>query len=595
MNYSSNQIGLTQATVYDISAADLAGANSGQRPDLLAKTQAIFRTPDQQLYAANAARSQLVVAALPVTAETNPFTGGVTLQNGAEPIPVVMNPPAANQGIEWKYLAGDLPNWVKGAEWTNGYPISTGEMANSHGLHMRMDGSQLTADNGLISRTGLNPALNFSSGRRIGILVYAHRLNPTTAIRLRVGTSASNYVYYNWATIENTLVEGWNWLVIHSHDTGQIRKIQTGVTMAGWQVGAGSYDIQTTPATYLAVEVRNMRAPNSPILWVSSIFADGGESVPTITLGFDITVDYEPIEAILDKYGFKGYLAVGRAPYATGIDYARLYKKGWDITGHTGRHQNIGTYVERNEINSELQTAKLQAHALGLHRSATLFASPNGSWSNKSLYVLAKAGFKWHRGVNNAPVTQYDKSVGHLNPLIQGAFTCGPNPVSDLIARTSTLLETYKSNCHFYTHDVEAGGNGSNWPADPNNIYAETLDQYCAWLKAKQDAGLCRVVSPSEYIDHAGGNYVSPSAGWRVLNNISIPLSASPVVVSNPTNSLVMFAVEGGAVSLIEFSYDGATYIPTGMTSGMLTVEPGCSIRITYSTAPNVRQLRMPD
>jgi lysophospholipase L1-like esterase len=78
MNYSSNQIGLTQATVYDISAADLAGANSGQRPDLLAKTQAIFRTPDGKTYAANAARSQLVAAAVPVTAETNGTSGKIT-------------------------------------------------------------------------------------------------------------------------------------------------------------------------------------------------------------------------------------------------------------------------------------------------------------------------------------------------------------------------------------------------------------------------------------------------------------------------------------------------------------------------------------
>jgi hypothetical protein len=78
MNYSSNQIGLTQATVYDISAADLAGANSGQRPDLLAKTQAIFRTPDQKLYAANAARNQLVAAAVPVTVNTDPLTGKAT-------------------------------------------------------------------------------------------------------------------------------------------------------------------------------------------------------------------------------------------------------------------------------------------------------------------------------------------------------------------------------------------------------------------------------------------------------------------------------------------------------------------------------------
>jgi hypothetical protein len=83
MNYSSNQIGLTQATVYDISAADLAGANSGQRPDLLAKTQAIFRTPDGKTYSANAERSQLATAAVPVTAETNPLTGGKAIASGA--------------------------------------------------------------------------------------------------------------------------------------------------------------------------------------------------------------------------------------------------------------------------------------------------------------------------------------------------------------------------------------------------------------------------------------------------------------------------------------------------------------------------------
>lgn len=78
MNFSSNQIGLTQATVYDISLADLAGANSGQRNDLLIKTQAIYRTPDGRLYAANADKTQLVAASAPATLETSPVNGGVT-------------------------------------------------------------------------------------------------------------------------------------------------------------------------------------------------------------------------------------------------------------------------------------------------------------------------------------------------------------------------------------------------------------------------------------------------------------------------------------------------------------------------------------
>lgn len=504
----------------------------------------------------------------------------------------VENSTAQNLGLEWKPLAGDLPNWTKGAEWTNGYPISTGEITRSRGSHMRMDGSQLTSDYGLISRTGLNPALDFSSGRRIGILVYAHRLNPTTAIRLRVGTDASNYVYYNWATIENTLVEGWNWLVIHSHDTGQIRKIQTGVTTAGWQVGSGTYNIQTTPAKYLAVEVRNMRAPNYPILWVSGLFSDGGELIPKITIGFDITNNYDLAESIMDRYGLPGYLAVGRASYATGIDYTRLYKKGWDIIGHTGRHQSIGTYVERSEILSELQTAKAQARTLGLHRSANLFASPNGNWSNRSVHVLAKAGFKWHRAVNNAPVTQYDHSVGHLNPLVQGGFTCSADTAAGLISRAETLLLTYKANCHFYTHEVDPGGTGSDWPSDASRIFEATFDAFCARIRQLQDQGLCRVVVPSTYIREAAPEDVNTYDMFPVPNALPITLSASPSVVSNVAFVPVTYIVSGGTVSSIEISFDGTTYIQTGQIGGIFAVEPGCSIRITHSVAPTVTQVR---
>lgn len=528
---------------------------------------------------------------MPVTASTS-LTGGIEISGGGSNLLSI--PGGANNGIEWTYLAGDLPNWTKGAEWTNGYPISTGEIQLNRGLHMRFDGSQLTTDSGLLSRTGISPALSFTGGRRIGILVYAHRLNPTTGIRLRVGTSASNYMYYNWATVENTLVEGWNWLVIHSQDTGQIRKIQTGVTMAGWQVGAGTYNFDTTPATYLAVEVTNMRAPNYPILWVSSIFADGGEAVPAITLGFDITTGYESAEAILDKYGLCGYLSVGRGTYAQMTDFVRLYKKGWDIVGHTGRHQNIGAYIERSEMQSEMNVARVQSRTLGLQRSADLFVSPNGNWSNKLVYMMSKCGFKWHRAVNNAPVTQYDTSVGRINPLIQGGFSCGGLTLTELIAKASTLLETYKANCHFYTHEVVPGGDGTNWPADTSKIYEYTLDGFCAWLRSRQDSGACQVITPSKYLTLAGGENRTAFDEYPVLNSLDLVLSASPSVISNTTNTPVVYAISGGTVSGIEFSFDGTNYIPTGQVSGMIIVEPGCSIRITHTVPPTVKQLRFP-
>jgi hypothetical protein len=426
--------------------------------------------------------------------------------------------------------------------------------------------------------------------------VYAHRLNtgnPGTGIRLRVGTSAANYNYYNWATQENTLVEGWNWLVIHSLDSGQIRKIQTGVTMAGWQVGAGSYNAATTPATYLAIECTKMRAPNYPILWCSSIFIDGGEIVPKITVGLDITDDYEGAEAILDSYGLKGYLAVGSVPYAGREGHVRLYNKGWDIIGHSGSHTNLGQFVERTQILSELEVARTQGRSMGFSRSIDLFASPNGNWSNRSVNVLARAGFKWHRAVNNAPVTQYDRSVGLLNPLVQGAFTCGARTLAELIDTANTLLSTYKANCHFYTHNVIPGGDGTNWPADSSKIYEYTFNGFMAWLKSKQDLGLCQVVTPSEYLKASGGFEFDAAAAWPVPNSVNIVLGASPSVVDNPANIAVTFVVSGGTVSAIEMSYDaGTTYIDLGVTGGMLRVEPGCSLRITHTAAPTVKQLR---
>jgi len=63
-----------------------------------------------------------------------------TLANEAALISAGIATAVESLGLEWKYLAGDLPNWTKGAEWTNSYPISTGEIARSLGLHMRMDG-----------------------------------------------------------------------------------------------------------------------------------------------------------------------------------------------------------------------------------------------------------------------------------------------------------------------------------------------------------------------------------------------------------------------------------------------------------------------
>lgn len=500
---------------------------------------------------------------------------------------------ATRQGDSWVYLAGDLPNWTKSVEWTDGYPVATNEIS-LQGTSMKFDGSKLTADTGKLTRTNLVPALSFAGGRRIGIVVYAHRLNPGCGLQLRVGLNASNYKYYDFKPAENTLVEGWNFLVVHSQEDGAMRSLQTGSAGMGWVTGAGSYDFETQSASFLELVVTGFRAPNYPILWVSSLFADGGESMPMITIGFDISANYQSAKRILDAYGFKGYLAVGGVDQAGKDGLVQLYNDGWDIVGHSARHENIGQYTDKELIYSELNAIRNQLLALGMYKSANLFASPNGSWSNRSVYVLANNGFHWHRAVTNAPLAQYDCSIGHLNPLTQGAFTCGTATAAQLKARADLLLKKYKANCHFYTHEVTLGGNGSDWPTEVTNIYSATFDQFCAHLKQMQDAGLCRVVTPSQYLAIAGGGRGDPMDLFRAPNIAQLVVGASPAVITNVTNKAVTYIVSGGTVSLVEISFDSTTYIATGSTSGMFSMEPGCSLRITYTALPSVTQIRSP-
>jgi len=353
----------------------------------------------------------------------------------------------------------------------------------------------------------------------------------------------------------------------------------------------------------MALQVDGFRGANFPVAYIEGIYANGAEAVPMITIGFDIQGEsLETAKEIMDKYGFRGYAAV---PIANGdtanptylwsqADRDRLinlYNAGWDIVGHSATHNSLGLMTDSERINSELQSVRQQLLRLGMYRSADLIATPNGSWSNRSIYELAKHGYIWQRQVSNAPILQSDSFCGPMNPLNQGAFSCGAATLGTLKARADLVLQTYKANGHFYTHEIEDGGDGTNWPVDLARIYAYTFDGFCAHLKALQDAGLCRVVTPSEYLDAIGT--INAMDTFSIPSTAAIAVSASPCSLANPAMQPVLFAVSGGTVSAIEMSRNGTTFFSTGQTSGVFRVEPGDVLRITYSVAPTVNQMRI--
>lgn len=67
---------------------------------------------------------------------------------------------------------------------------------------------------------------------------------------------------------------------------------------------------------------------------------------------------------------------------------------------------------------------------------------------------------------------------------------------------------------------------------------------------------------------------------------LPITVSASPFTYSALVKGSVI--VNGGTVSLVEFTRDGTTYYTTGQTAGMFTLNAADRLRVTYTVLPTM-------
>jgi len=63
---------------------------------------------------------------------------------------------------------------------------------------------------------------------------------------------------------------------------------------------------------------------------------------------------------------------------------------------------------------------------------------------------------------------------------------------------------------------------------------------------------------------------------------------SSPIAWTTGSKSIALVMISGGTGVSVTYSYDGSTFIPTGMTSGQVTVFPGDQLSITYTTIPTI-------
>lgn len=100
----------------------------------------------------------------------------------------------------------------------------------------------------------------------------------------------------------------------------------------------------------------------------------------------------------------------------------------------------------------------------------------------------------------------------------------------------------------------------------------------------------------NQLVDERG---VMKTNWWRFLLNVSnqamgtnqtvpatVTIGASPYVFVTPAQGTLL--VSGGPVTLIEYSKDGVTWYPTGLTQGQIQMVPNDQVRITYMNPPTL-------
>lgn len=538
------------------------------------------------------------------------------------------------QTLPWTRLFGandfNGGNWSRSAELTGTAlyvsaqnPANGPAMFRREGASMFVDGAVMSAGVGNL-RTFAASISNAANGpltnTTIALLVFVHRAS-TGVVNLRIGTDSGNYVVYRWRYDFNMLQEGWNVLLCHTSELiggantmpyGQ-HAYQAGVPSQvasgfgeGWRDssggGAGTFAFGSGGTiTYVAVEIGGFKngTLGNGHMWVEGLYY-GGREKTRVTLGFDIQgAGLDNAKAIMDKYGLRGYAAVPTSnanPAApqflwTASDEARLqqlHNAGWDVIGHSVSHNSLGNYADHSMIRSELEGSRQQSQRLGCLGAGDLFATPNGSSSNRVMHVMRQLGFEWCRNVNTGPMLQCSSLIGWANPLNQGALSIaasGLGDATDLLIATNfiELLKTFGVSGHLYTHSV------LDTPTVGLDTKTGVFDSICAFLAAQAAAGAIELVIPTEFL--RGGPYTNVEAVLSGPSRLAITPTASPADIINTGFAPIRLLVSGGTVSAITYSRDGTTFDATGLTAGAFDVAPGDRIRITYTVAPTVVQM----
>lgn len=339
---------------------------------------------------------------------------------------------------------------------------------------------------------------------------------------LTVGVSTANSfngdsLDYTFSFNGNQIRQGWNFLVFRC-DTSTV---PYGMN----KQGIGSVPFATGKLNrfriYFQVPAGQKLTCYFDTLW--SNFA----TKPAVSITFDISGDAAfQANALpaLSTYGFKGVvfaLPNGGSNDNTLnrlVDYNgtlgsvssqlvcmnALYAAGWDISNHTLNHTNTSNDgAARTQLLTDAQlqyqikacTAWQLAH--GYKLGEEFYAAPQGRWDSVTIKRLLDWGYKMLR-MGQQGINRTRTVYGYDQPGNMGWYGLDSIPTGQLgtynqwVADIQTLLD-YGGDVILGAHSIipDVGPvDGATACPSATTMYVTQLKMLCAWLKAKQDAGL---------------------------------------------------------------------------------------------------------
>lgn len=543
MSEFNNSATKTATSTFDISYAELAGANLGQRPDLLAREQGIYRTPNGKLYSVQG--TQLLAADnLVPTFKTDPLTGRISLTG-----PDSKNVPIQLAGDDAQYLQSGQPCGITKyvtrvgnmfRDFSSGILGTVSAAASTVTNYTGYDGSNIAqavqSKTGLASITKIDitndAAQTFeitnanmgtvTTAGLIGLWVYVDLTTKVGGSTARIFMDISNQTalfstYVRVAFVgPNQLRHGWNFLVYKQltdiASTPASLTHFSGLEVTKNSTGA-SGDIIASPLRYMQLSFLNC---NGCSIYLDSLWTDFA-ALPQIVLGTDQAtqdcVDYAL--PIFRTYGWKGYAACTFRVWSSG-SYAinnwnvpaggtekleELYLAGWDSVNHSTNHLNVvGAALTAPQIRYEVQASRSWLLTRNAMRGGEFYASPQSSTNILSERIIAESGFKLQRhGLNGKPNIQITHfgvdNINSVGSVDMSNATVGFQKFTLIKAYIDRCME-YKASLFLFWHGITTlgdTGSGEDLTGNDLQITKSAFEKTCAYIKQLQTAGTLNV------------------------------------------------------------------------------------------------------